>query len=110
MTTTTKTPHGTYAAAQWDPTHDSRETFLAFLQAQCAPGHATGPVPSTGCCSDPTMDIAAAVLLSLLDHTTSLAIEGQPSQAFDWLYAATGAPAASVSEADFVLSTQDLAA
>lgn len=108
MTTTTRTTEAKNDAAIWDTTHDSRETFSALLQAQCAPGQAVGPVPTTGRCADAALDSAAAVLLTLLDHTTSLAIESMPSEDFDWLYAATGAPTAPVAQADFVLSTQDL--
>lgn len=95
--------------AGWDTTHASRETFLAFLRAQCSPGQAAGPVPTTGHVDDASLDSAAAVLLALLDPNTSLAIEGQPATDFDWLYNATGAPVAPVSQADFVLSTQDFA-
>lgn len=109
MTTTTHTHQLKSDVAGWDATHDSRETFLAFLRAQCAPGQASGPVPTAGRCSDRSVDTAAAVLLALLDHTTSLAVEGQPVEDFEWLYAATGASAAPVSEADFVLATDDLA-
>lgn len=107
MTTTTTQTNNTTAA--WDETHDSRETFLALLQAQCAPGQTVGPIPTTGRYAEPELETAAALLLALLDPSTSLAIEGQPNQNFDWLYVATGAPVASVAEADFVLSTHDLA-
>lgn len=109
MTTPTTTTRAKNDLAVWDDTHDGRATFLALLQAQCAPGQAIGPVPSTGQCGEPALDSAAAVMLALLDPTTSLAIEGQPSQNLDWLYTATGASVAPVAEADFVLSTQDLA-
>jgi alpha-D-ribose 1-methylphosphonate 5-triphosphate synthase subunit PhnH len=109
MTTTTPTNQLKNDISSWDATHDSRETFMAFLRAQSAPGQPSGPVPSTGHCSDRSIDTAAAVLLALLDSTTSLAVEGQAVEDFAWLYTATGAPAAPVSEADFVLATHDLA-
>lgn len=103
MTTTS-----TRVAVSWDVTHDSRETFLALLNAQCSPGQATGPVPTASLGADASVDSAAAVLLALLDPTTSLAVEGQPAENFDWLYVATGAAVAPVSQADFVLSTHNL--
>ena len=95
--------------AAWDETHDSRETFLAYLQAQCAPGQPKGPVPLPGQSADAAVDSVVAILLALLDQGTSLAMEGRDREVFQWLHDATGAPTAPVEDADFILTTHQLA-
>uniref|UniRef100_UPI002027F115 phosphonate C-P lyase system protein PhnH n=1 Tax=Actinotalea sp. C106 TaxID=2908644 RepID=UPI002027F115 len=100
----------------------SRETFLACLRAQCAPGVAEGPLPaahlapSTSSESSPPVpevDTAAAVLLSLLDGEVVLAVhgEGPGAEALTTMAAAvcraTGARPGPVEEADVVLVHED---
>ncbi|UNK47825.1 phosphonate C-P lyase system protein PhnH [Arthrobacter sulfonylureivorans] len=92
---------------KWDPIHDSRRTFLACLQAQCAPGIPAGPVPAPGLSHDPALDTAAAVLLSLLDPGLTLALIGPEAGTLSPLYDLTGAAPADPAEADFVLISGD---
>lgn len=109
MTTFSNATDVRHGLTAWDETHDSRETFLAYLQAQCAPGQPKGPIPRPGQSAEAAVDSAAAILLALLDQGTSLAIEDRCRETFQWLYDATGAPAAPVDEADFILTTHQLA-
>lgn len=88
----------------WDPIHDSRTTFLACLRAVCRPGSQQGPVPAAGLAEDPVLDTAAAVLLALLDDGLGLAALGARAESVaSLLRQQTGATAAALDSADFVL-------
>jgi alpha-D-ribose 1-methylphosphonate 5-triphosphate synthase subunit PhnH len=90
----------------WDEVHDSRAGFRACLEALSRPGTAVAEVPRPRLRDDPATDAAAGVLLSLLDSGLALACSGGP--ALDALGSTlrelTGAAAADVGEADFVLA------
>jgi alpha-D-ribose 1-methylphosphonate 5-triphosphate synthase subunit PhnH len=92
----------------WDAVHDSRRAFLCCMRAQCAPGVAVGPLPLPGLMTDPRLDAAAAVLLTLLDSTTPVAACG--AEARDIVAAVgavTGSPVTGVPDAEFVLVVGD---
>lgn len=95
----------------WDAVHDSRRTFMACLRAQCAPGAAFGPIPAAGLHSDPRLDSAAALLLTLLDSATPVAADGvEASGVVAAVSAVTRSPAVDVGEAEYVLVVGDPAA
>jgi alpha-D-ribose 1-methylphosphonate 5-triphosphate synthase subunit PhnH len=89
----------------WDSVHDSRETFLQCLWAQCRPGVPQGPLPRCGLSADPDLDAAAAILLSLLDPGLVLAAAdaGEAGDVAAALCRLTGATPGAVDDADFVL-------
>jgi alpha-D-ribose 1-methylphosphonate 5-triphosphate synthase subunit PhnH len=92
-----------------DPVLDAQSTFRAVLDAMARPGRihiaGTGLAPPPGLCP------AAAVLLTLVDAETSLAIDG-PSGAAAWIAFHCGPVRAEPAAADFVLAEAlpDLAA
>ena len=92
----------------WDPVHDSRRAFLCCMRAQCAPGNLVGPLPLPGLMTDPRLDAAAAVLLTLLDSTTPVAADGAGAhEVLVAVCAVTGSPVAGVPDAEFVLVVGD---
>jgi alpha-D-ribose 1-methylphosphonate 5-triphosphate synthase subunit PhnH len=92
----------------WDAVHDSRRAFLCCMRAQCAPGSAVGPLPLPGLMTDPRLDAAAAVLLTLLDSTTPVAACGTEARdVVAVVSAVTGSPVTDVPDAEFVLVVGD---
>lgn len=94
----------------WDPTHDSRDAFLACMWAQCAPGSVHGPLPYAGLSLDPLLDGCAAVLLAVLDIGLGLAVADDEASSIalaDTLRHRTGAHDAPLCDADFVLVGAD---
>ena len=90
----------------WDTVHDSREAFLTCLRAQCAPGFPQGSLPPAGISDDPNLDGASAILLALLDPGLGLCVVGDEpelSSVDARLRHGTGAVAAELADADFVL-------
>ncbi|MEN3264142.1 phosphonate C-P lyase system protein PhnH [Pseudonocardia sp.] len=94
----------------WNAVHDSRRAFLCCMRAQCAPGTAVGPLPLPGLMTDPRLDAAAAVLLTLLDSTTPVAPCGaEAREVVAAVRAVTGSPVTGVADAEFVLVVGDAA-
>ena len=92
----------------WDAVHDSRRAFLCCMRAQCAPGTAVGPLPLPGLMTDPRLDAAAAVLLTLLDSTTPVAASGAAARdVVAAVCTVTGSPVVGVPDAEFVLVVGD---
>ncbi|CAN3127031.1 phosphonate C-P lyase system protein PhnH [Mycobacterium sp. smrl_JER01] len=90
---------------RWDAVHDSRTTFLACMRALCSPGT---PIELSGTpqiCEHAELDRAAAVLLALLDRGLGLGTYGGDAvhRVADTVCARTGADAAEVEAADWVL-------
>lgn len=90
----------------WDPVHEARASFIACLRAFSSPGREVPDLPRAGLTDDDELDRAAAVLLGLLDHATTLAAVGHAttSKVADVIRGRTGAPAAEVERATFVLA------
>ena len=92
----------------WDAVHDSRAAFLCCMRAQCAPGTAVGPLPRPGLMTNPRLDAAATVLLTLLDPTTPVAAAGtEAREVVAAVRAMTGSPVTAVPDAEFVLVVGD---
>lgn len=90
----------------WDTVHDSREAFLTCVRALCSPGVPQGPLPPLGLSADPHLDGAGAILVSLLDPGLGLCVVGDDPALFSvdkQLRHGTGAFAAPIADADFVL-------
>lgn len=90
---------------RWDAVHDGRTTFLACMWALCSPG---SPIELPGVLKvseRPELDRAAAVLFALLDHGLGLATYGSDAACHTAaaVCAATGASAAGIEAADWVL-------
>lgn len=60
----------------WDPVHDAREAFLVCFRAFCEPGKTITGAPRAWLHEDTTLDVAAAVLLALLDRGIGLCVVG----------------------------------
>lgn len=83
-----------------DPVHDTQRVFRVVLEALARPGHSRQvPVAALDAPSNPWV---AAILLTLLDHETSLVTVGDdPTDRF--VRARTSARLAKLVEADFLL-------
>lgn len=93
----------------WDEVHDTRATFLALLDAQCAPGVRGRTVPRPGLTGDAPLDTAAAVLLTLVDRGLVLAADGGPAAraVAGSVAELTGVVLGEVADADVVLVDGD---
>jgi alpha-D-ribose 1-methylphosphonate 5-triphosphate synthase subunit PhnH len=92
-----------------DPVADAQSCFRAVLDAMARPGQVRS-VPGVAAPA-PLCDAAAAVLLTLTDHETSLWLDADAEPARVWIAFHTGAPTATVDRAMFAmaLSLPDLA-
>ncbi|ETX16042.1 carbon-phosphorus lyase [Roseivivax halodurans JCM 10272] len=94
------------AAGFADPPIDSARAFRIIMQVMARPGTISelpGPAP------EGLSPAAAALLLTLADHTTPVHLAGAADAARHWLTFHTGAPAAEPEEAAFAVGTwQDL--
>lgn len=85
-----------------DPVTDAQSCFRAVLDAMARPGQIrTIPAVSP---PSPLCDAAAAVLLTLVDHETPLALDPAVEPARGWIAFHTGAPIVPASNAMFAMS------
>lgn len=87
-----------------DPVRDTQATFRVLLDALARPGQVRRlPVPAAGAPGNPW---AAAMLLTLLDHETTLGLDlsGLPADTARYLCARTSARTTRLEQADFVLA------
>ena len=85
-----------------DPVADSQACFRAVLDALSHPGRVRA-VPAIAAPA-PLCPAAAAVLLTLVDHEAPLWLDPDAAAAADWITFHTGAPAAPLDAAAFVLA------
>jgi alpha-D-ribose 1-methylphosphonate 5-triphosphate synthase subunit PhnH len=92
---------------RWDPVHDGRRAFLACFRALCEPGAAITGVPRAFLHSDVKLDVAAAILLALLDPGIGLCLTGgtDVSTLSDDLCRLSGAVPVSPERASYLLVT-----
>jgi alpha-D-ribose 1-methylphosphonate 5-triphosphate synthase subunit PhnH len=92
---------------RWDFVHDGRRAFDCCFQSFCRPGELIEGAPRAMMVDDVAQDVAAGILLALLDPGIRLAVAGS-SQAQDLaakLCSLTGAQITSIPHAKFVLIT-----
>ncbi len=95
----------------WDFVHDGRQAFDCCFRAFCEPGRAVANLPRPELSESVTLDLAAGVLLALLDPGIGVAVVGSKDaqQLVRGICSMTGALASPIEEASFILVT-DVAA
>lgn len=90
------------AAGFADPPIDAARAFRTIMQVMARPGtirEIPGPAP------EGLSPAAAALLLTLADHTTPVHLAGAPAACRRWLTFHSGAPEAEAAEATFAVGT-----